>query len=100
MKPGDKNMGFDPARKGQETDGHVGNLLMKIISPLRHDRIRHLVQQTKDYRNIVRRKTPKDVFLSADLTQVQAVRIYVLYATQFARADQFFELQHRRVIPK
>src|SRR6185437_6117069 len=93
-------MGFHAAWERQETDGDIGDALVEIIPSLRSDPIGTLVEQTQNNGDIVRCKTPKNVFLPPNLTQIQPVRIDVLDAAQFTRTDQFFELQHRRVIPE
>ncbi len=64
------------------------------------DSIGTLVEQTQNDRDIMGCKTPKDVFLPPNLTQIQPVRIDVLNTTKFARANQFFKFQYRLVIPE
>jgi hypothetical protein len=48
----------------------------------------------------MRRKTPENVLLPADLPEVESFRVDLLDASEFAGVDQFFEFENGGMIPK
>src|SRR6476620_5959340 len=100
MQPRHKNVRLHPTCEREKTDGDVRDLLMQIVPPLSSNLVRGLVQKSENDGNVVRRKRPKDVFFSSDFSQVQPIGVDVLDSAELSGGDEFFQLDHRGVIPE
>src|SRR5262249_14777872 len=98
MQPADKDVPANAAIEEQVGDGNVGNVRLQIGAAGSADLDRQLADQPQHDGNIVRRKTPENVLLAADLAQVEPVRIDVLDTAKLTRPYAPHQLNDRRVI--
>jgi hypothetical protein len=61
--------------------------MVEIGRPARK-RARLIVQERQHHRNVMRRKAPKDIFLRANLSDIEPVGIQILNLAQGALLDQ------------
>src|SRR5580765_2025384 len=73
---------------------------MEVVSPMGQDRGRHLSQQSKNDRDVVRGEAPENVFLTANFSEVQSVGVDVLDASEFSPLDQVFKFEHSGMVPE
>src|SRR5580765_6272241 len=73
---------------------------MEVVSPMGQDRGRHLSQQSKNDRDVVRSEAPENVFLTANFSEVQSVGVDVLDASEFSALDQVFKFEHSGMVPE
>src|SRR4249920_1492874 len=78
--------------------GYVRNSFVQMIAADRLDRVRLLTDERENHRKIVRRKAPQDVFLAANFSEIETIRIEILQPSETALAHQLLELQKCRVI--
>src|SRR5918992_3812160 len=90
VEPGNKDMSFDSAREREKAHRHIGNAVMEVVAPLSLHDVRHLSDQSQNHGDVMWRKGPKDVFFSADSSEVEAIRINVTDAAQLAFINQLF----------
>ena len=63
-------MGLHSTWERQQTDSHVGNMLMEVVSTLCEDSIGSFIEQPQDDGDIVGRKAPENILFSADFTEI------------------------------
>jgi len=100
MKPGNEYMRFKAGGKIQMRCGDVGDFFMQIVAAGCQHVFRLFSGQGEDHGDIMRRERPENIFLPADLAQVQAVRINVVDPSQFSVGGNLFEPDKRRVVLK
>src|SRR5437762_1708665 len=75
MEPADKNVRADAALEKQIGHGHVSDASLEVATARCADRDRLGAHQSRDDRNIVWSKAPKDVLLLAYFSQVQPIGV-------------------------
>src|SRR5208337_3023690 len=94
VQPTQEDVRLDAARKAQNRQRDIGNRMVQIAGPLRSDRGGHFIQQVENGGNVVRSKTPKNVFFCSEFAEVQPGRADVFNLSQFALLEHAPELDH------
>src|SRR5215472_17293543 len=91
-------MGLHTAAETAGGHRRVENPWIYVIASMTRYGFGLLVEEGTDRRNIMWGKAPQDVLLGSEFPEIQAGRIDITNATEFATSDQSFKLKYRRVI--
>src|SRR3954453_14805392 len=88
----------DPGREAHEREHDVLDALAHVALAARLERVRLLVGEVQQDRDVVRAKAPQRVLLGPQLAQVQAIAVDVVDRPQLAGRRDLLELVHARVV--
>ncbi len=100
MEPADEDMSPHPIGKLQMGHRDIRHAGLQVGPSARLHRGRRLPRQMNQGRDIVRGKTPEDVFFAAKLPDIQPVRIDILQLPELASRDESVQGRHRGMIPQ
>src|SRR5215471_10176365 len=101
IKPAQVNVRHDPVVKKQTQEDHVLDSILNVTLSARAHVGGLLSQEEKNLRNIVRSKAPQGVLVSANPSQVDALRVDVINRAKFAGGDERLQpVDYRMVLEK
>src|SRR5215813_1594629 len=88
IQPAQVNVRHDAVVKEETQEDYVLNSILNVALSARAHVGGLLAQKEEDLRNIVRSKAPQGIFVSANPSQVHALRIDVIDRTKLTRGDE------------
>src|SRR5208283_1594505 len=98
VQPADEDVCAHAAGKFEVTQCDVSDTAVQISAALAGNVRGHFIQQSQDHGDIVRGKTPEDVFFGADFADVEPVGVEIIDLSQMTVLNQLLQLEDRRVV--